>query len=128
MEVGMAEDAQLSDIARIEQSEQFLVRQFAFYLNEHQHPGNRLTHMFGIPLLVVTLVWAIVAMSWKIFVVGQVVGWALQLIGHRIEGNRPALLKRPISFAMGPLMVLVELGEYLGIHPKFANEARALVG
>ena len=105
----------------------FLVRQFAFYLQEHQHPGNRLTHLFGIPILIITLLWSLIALSWQIFVAGQVVGWTLQLIGHRIEGNRPALLKNPVSFAMGPLMVLVELGEYAGIRPRFADEARALI-
>jgi uncharacterized membrane protein YGL010W len=59
---------------------------------------------------------------------GQLVGWAIQIAGHRIEGNRPALLKRPISFLMGPLMVLVEFAEHFGLRFGFARRAREAVG
>ena len=101
----------------------FLTRQYAYYLQEHQHPHNRATHFVGIPVIVVTMALAVVFMSWKIFVAGQVVGWFFQLLGHRIEGNRPALLKRPISFLMGPLMVTVEILGFLGLQPAFAKRA-----
>ena len=113
--------------ARIEQIDDFFVREFALYLNEHRHPANRLTHMLGIPIIIVTMVAALILWSWQIFLGGQLVGWFFQLVGHRIEGNRPALLRRPISFLMGPLMVLVELGEHFGAKPRFAAEARAHV-
>jgi hypothetical protein len=80
----------------------FWTREFAFYLHEHRNPLNRLTHMFGVPLLIVTGVLGLWWNNWALLVGGQVVGWAIQIAGHRIEGNRPALLKRPISFLMGP--------------------------
>lgn len=91
------------------------------YLAEHRHPMNRLTHRVGIPLIVVTPFIAALTMNVWWLVGGQVVGWAFQLIGHRFEGNRPAFLKRPISVVMGPLMVLVEMGEAVGIHPSFTR-------
>jgi hypothetical protein len=106
----------------------FWERNFEFYLREHQHPGNRATHMVGIPILIATAVWGIVSASWAWFIGGQIVGWAFQLWGHRIEGNKPALLKNPIAFLMGPLMVLVELLEFVGIHFDFAARARKAVG
>ncbi len=112
---------------RARQIEPFWTRQFAFYLVEHQHPWNRATHMVGIPTLIITAVWGAVTLDPWVFFGGQVVGWAIQLLGHRFEGNRPALLKNPIAFAMGPLMVLVELMETMGIHPGFAVEAREAV-
>ncbi len=105
----------------------FWTREFAYYLNEHRHPGNRATHMVGIPLLLVTAVWGLLTLRWDLLVGGQIVGWAFQLAGHRIEGNRPALLKRPISFLMGPLMVLVEMLEMVGLHFAFASRARQVV-
>src|SRR5687767_11100701 len=98
----------------------FWTQQFAYYLNEHRHPGNRATHMVGIPVIVVTLVLGGIYMAWDwriglaVLLGGEVVGWTFQLIGHRIEGNKPALLKRPISFLMGPLMVLIEMLELVG--------------
>ena len=105
----------------------FWTRQYAAYLNEHRHPLNRLTHMFGVPILVVTLILGVYRKDWRIVAGGQVVGWAFQLLGHRIEGNRPAFLRNPISFLMGPLMVTVEMLELLGFTIGFAAEARAVV-
>lgn len=114
--------------ARIEAIDEFWAREFALYLHEHRHPLNRMTHMVGVPLLLVTLGLGLWLPSWGILLGGQVVGWAIQIAGHRIEGNRPALLKRPISFLMGPLMVLIEFLEPLGVHPRFVRRAREAVG
>jgi hypothetical protein len=117
----------MDTLERIAQIDDFWTRQFALYLNEHRHSGNRLTHMFGIPILIVTGIVGLVHRDWVLLVAGQVVGWALQILGHRLEGNRPALLKRPISFLMGPLMVLIEMAELAGIHTAFGRRARAIV-
>lgn len=104
----------------------FLTQEFSLYLQDHQHPGNRATHFIGIPLIVSSLFAAPLLWDWRVLVAGQGIGWAFQLVGHRLEGNRPSLLKRPISLLMGPLMVMVEILEFLGLHFKFASEARAL--
>jgi hypothetical protein len=106
----------------------FWTREFAYYLHEHRNPLNRLTHMVGVPIIVITAVLGLAWQSWPLFIGGEIVGWAFQIAGHRIEGNRPALLKRPISFLMGPLMVLVEAAEHLGLHFGFARRAREAVG
>lgn len=111
---------------RVREIPDFWTRQFAFYLLEHTHPVNRATHMVGIPLLIITLIWGILSLNLWIFIGGQIVGWAIQLIGHRIEGNRPALLKNPISFLMGPLMVTVEILELIGLEFGFAHQARTV--
>ncbi len=115
-------------IDRIGQIENFWEREFAFYLNEHRNPLNRASHMVGIPVLLGTAVAGLATLNLPLIVGGQAVGWAIQLIGHRIEGNRPALRKRKISFLMGPLMVLVELLELLGMHFEFAQRARLTLG
>ncbi len=101
--------------------------QLAHYLREHRHPLNRATHFVGIPILLITPVLALAWRDWRWLVGGQIVGWAWQMLGHRIEGNKPALLKRPISFVVGPLMVLIELLGLLGLRPRFAVEAHAAV-
>jgi len=48
----------------------------AQYSESHQHPLNRLTHTFGIPMIIVSL---------GMFAAG----WALQFLGHLIEGKPP---------------------------------------
>lgn len=118
----------MAKAAHLEAIDEFWTREFALYLYEHRHPLNRMTHMVGVPIILVSLGLAIWWQSWSLLVAGQVVGWAIQVAGHRIEGNRPALLKRPISFLMGPLMVLIEFLEPLGVHPRFVRRAREAVG
>ena len=63
----------------------------AEYSESHQHPLNRLTHTFGIPMIIVSLVMFVAAIFWHPvlwYAVGLfVVGWALQFIGHAIEGS-----------------------------------------
>ena len=117
----------MSTINSIQSVEDFWTREFAYYLNEHRSSANRATHMIGIPILIVTAIVGLAIWNGWVIFLGQIVGWAFQLIGHRIEGNRPALLKRPISFLMGPLMVLVEMIGFLGFEPAFAARARQVV-
>ncbi len=69
----------------------------AEYAEGHQHPVNRITHTFGIPLIVVSgpvalagifrhrLLW--VALGLFVF------GWVLQFIGHAAEGKPPEFFK-----------------------------------
>ncbi|HEV2270127.1 MAG TPA: Mpo1-like protein [Steroidobacteraceae bacterium] len=44
-----------------------------------------------------------------------VLGWALQLLGHRLEGNRPALLTNLTQIFVAPLFLSAELGFALGL-------------
>lgn len=44
-----------------------------------------------------------------------VLGWALQLLGHKLEGNRPALLTNLAQALVAPLFLLAELGFALGL-------------
>jgi uncharacterized membrane protein YGL010W len=102
----------------------FWAEPFAFYLAEHRDPRNRATHYVGIPVLAISAIVGIVTWNLWIFLGGQVVGWAFQLWGHRIEGNRPALLKRPTAWILGPIMVLVALLDAVGVRLAFVEEAR----
>lgn len=114
-------------VERIRAIDNFWTQQFAWYLNEHRDARNRASHMVGIPILLATLIISIVTLDWRIFLGGQLLGWAIQLVGHKLEGNRPALLKNPIAFLMGPLMVLVEMAEIVGLRFSFAERARRVV-
>jgi uncharacterized membrane protein YGL010W len=99
-------------------------REFELYLREHKDPRNKLCHRVGIPTLIVTGVAGLAMLDWRVFVGGQVVGWFFQLLGHRFEKNRPAFLSRPISIVMGPLMVVIELLELVGMRFTWTERAR----
>jgi uncharacterized membrane protein YGL010W len=69
----------------------------AEYAESHQHPLNRLTHTFGIPMIMASLPLAVLGVVWHVLwwvalelFVG---GWALQFLGHAIEGKPPEFLK-----------------------------------
>jgi uncharacterized membrane protein YGL010W len=69
----------------------------AQYAQSHQNPWNRLTHTFGIPMIVVSIALALLALVWPglwpwaaaLFVLG----WVLQFIGHAIEGKPPEFFR-----------------------------------
>ena len=69
----------------------------AQYAASHQNPVNRTCHTFGIPMIALSIVLFVVS----IFVGGLwpwalglfVAGWALQFVGHAIEGKPPEFFK-----------------------------------
>jgi uncharacterized membrane protein YGL010W len=69
----------------------------AEYSESHQHPLNRLTHTFGIPIIMVSLPVLVAGIVWhRLLWVGVGLfcfGWALQFLGHAIEGKPPEFLK-----------------------------------
>ena len=69
----------------------------AEYSKSHQHPLNRLTHTFGIPIIMLSLPLLVAGIIWRTAlwagVTLFVVGWVLQFIGHAIEGKPPEFLK-----------------------------------
>ena len=77
------------------------------YRQLHQSVGCRLTHMFGIPLIVASLV--IVFFSWKLALILMVPGWLLLWAGHYLfEQNRPALFsdwKNPLIYLSAVIFV-----------------------
>jgi uncharacterized membrane protein YGL010W len=69
----------------------------ARYSQSHQHPLNQLTHTFGIPIILVSLPMMLAGIFWRPLLwlgIGFfVAGWALQFLGHAIEGKPPEFLK-----------------------------------
>jgi uncharacterized membrane protein YGL010W len=58
-----------------------------------------------------------------------VLGWALQLLGHRLEGNRPALLTNLAQIFVAPLFLTAELGFSLGLRRRLRGDIeRQLAG
>ena len=67
------------------------------YALSHQNPVNKLTHLFGIPMIAVSLPLLVlspfVAGLWTWAIGLFVGGWLLQFIGHAFEGKKPEFLK-----------------------------------
>jgi uncharacterized membrane protein YGL010W len=65
----------------------------AQYSESHQHPVNRMTHTFGIPMILLSLPLFAASLVWHHLLwvaLGLfVVGWVLQFIGHAFEGKPP---------------------------------------
>jgi uncharacterized membrane protein YGL010W len=69
----------------------------AQYSHSHQHPVNRLCHTLGIPLIALSIPLGIVAVFvpglWPVPLVMFVIGWALQFLGHAVEGKPPEFFR-----------------------------------
>jgi uncharacterized membrane protein YGL010W len=69
----------------------------AAYAKSHRHPVNRACHTVGIPLIVLSLVTALVALAvsrlWIVAAVAVGLGWTLQFVGHAFERKPPEFLK-----------------------------------
>lgn len=54
---------------------------------------------------------------WPVGVAAFVVGWVLQLVGHRFEGKKPAFLTNAVHLLIGPLWIASHLLEKLRLWP-----------
>ena len=58
---------------------------------------------------------------WVITIALTVIGWAMQIIGHKcFEGNWPALVDNPMHMLMSPMYVFAKLFVALGYRPDLA--------
>jgi len=57
-----------------------------------------------------------------LFLVIEIVGWAIQLIGHVFEGRRPALVDNLLQSLMAPLFLIAEIQFFLGFRKNLERE------
>ena|SRR5215471_21322499 len=91
----------------------FLRKRLGGWLVRHQHPFNFAIHLIGIPVAVAGIPLLFLA-PWYWGVGAIVVGYALQWLGHRVEGNDVgewAGLKRLLGLP------------YVAISPRYQNSA-----
>jgi uncharacterized membrane protein YGL010W len=82
-------------------SEQWIAQ----YASSHRHPGNRLCHTFGIPMIALSLILGVASILfsglWKIALGLFVVGWILQFVGHALEHTWPEFFHDPRFLLVG---------------------------
>ncbi len=67
-----------------------LRRGLANWLERHQHPFNRGIHLVGIPLALLVAPVLLLVLPWDEWywaALAFVLGYVLQYVGHRVEGN-----------------------------------------
>ncbi len=84
----------------------------AQYDHEHANPWNKLLHGIGIPVILAGIV-LLCLTFWRVGAALFVGGWVLLLLGHRIEGNKPAFFQGVIYFLVGPVWIAKELKDSL---------------
>jgi uncharacterized membrane protein YGL010W len=94
------------------------MKSFEQYMKEygegHRQVGTRVTHMFGIPLIVASLP---LAPFNPLLAGGMFVGgWILQFIGHYVfEKNDPKFFGDPLNLLIGVVWAAVEWARLVGI-------------
>jgi uncharacterized membrane protein YGL010W len=67
------------------------------YSRSHQHPVNRVCHLFGIPIIVLSLLLIPAGIVfhgvWPFAAVLFLLGWALQFAGHVFERKLPEFFR-----------------------------------
>jgi uncharacterized membrane protein YGL010W len=152
------------------------------YAAYHRHPLNRMTHYFGIPLIIFSLllilsipnlivakpgisvadILIVLILAWYIrldtllgllsaifllpitlltalataslsgsmvngiFIFTFTTGWILQLLGHRIEKRRPALVDNFMQVFSAPLFLVSELVFHLGLRQTLAMQVEKI--
>jgi len=88
------------------------------YLSRHQHPASRILHLVGIPLAVAAAGWFIGYAAgrgerWWPPAAMLLVGYLLQWIGHKLEGND-----------MGEVILVKKLlgRPYVAVAPRYASQ------
>jgi hypothetical protein len=57
------------------------------YVSRHRHPANRALHVVGVPLAPVLCLYLLLTGQLPTAAAAFTVGYTLQWLGHRIEGN-----------------------------------------
>ena len=60
--------------------------------------------------------------TWGVFAMAFLGGWAIQLLGHRFEGNRPALLDNLFQAVVSPIFLLAEAAFALGLREELRKQ------
>ncbi|HLI96297.1 MAG TPA: Mpo1-like protein [Candidatus Baltobacteraceae bacterium] len=59
-------------------------------------------------------------LSWEVSLGAFILGWVFQLVGHRLEGNKPKFLENVVYLLIGPMYFFQKLFDSL-IFPKRAT-------
>ena len=76
------------------------------YIARHQHPANRVLHAIGLPVTFLLPLWLLARGESFYALLAFIAGYALQFLGHAIEGNdagEVVLVKRLLGLPAVPI-------------------------
>lgn len=95
------------------------------YHHDHQHPINRKIHEVGVPVILASL--PIFLFNKKLGAAMFIGGWAVQFLGHAIEGKAPTVTKDPLgAIFSGPVYFLDKWMVAAGLKDKTVVEELGL--
>lgn len=91
--------------------------------------GKVMTGVLGVSCAAGTAIAAMPLPVWAATAGGLFVGgWAIQLVGHKFEGRKPAFLDDLASLLIGPLFLVAEAAFMVGLAPELRAEIERRVG
>ncbi len=91
--------------------------------------GSAMAAVLGATCAVGTAIAALPMPIWAATTAGLFVGgWALQFLGHALEGKRPAFLDDMRGLLDGPLFLVAEVAFALGLQPELRAEIERRAG
>ncbi|MBA3538988.1 MAG: DUF962 domain-containing protein [Deltaproteobacteria bacterium] len=91
--------------------------------------GSVMAGLLGGSCAVASVIAAMPLPIWAGTALGLFVGgWAIQLVGHKFEGQKPAFLDDLMGLLIGPLYIVAETAFALGMSPEIRDEIERRVG
>ncbi len=101
----------------------------AYYRKLDPKFGKVMTGALGVSCAAGTAIAAMPLPVWAATSAGLFVGgWAIQFLGHKFEGRKPAFMDDLASLLIGPLFIAAEVAFMLGQHPELRAEIERAVG
>ncbi|MEM9193450.1 MAG: Mpo1-like protein [Myxococcota bacterium] len=80
------------------------------YADDHQHPFNKTCHKIGVPMIAASLPVGATVVGLPLAAGLFTTGWALNFLGHAVEGKKPAFTEDRRQLLTGLLWWTHEVG------------------
>lgn len=106
--------------------ESFWVRGYATYVTFEHTPARWVIRCAALLLMLVTAILGLALWSGRVALAGQLLGWALLLLGHATTTFPQLPFRTPALLLCEPLLFVAELLERVGMQFSFTERGRAL--
>lgn len=102
-------------------------RAFIAYHLLDRTPRRAVIRVIAVNALIVSLILGLAWLEWRVVVGGQMIGWALLLLGHALGAHPQLVLRHPLLVAVEPAVIIADLLDRAGIAIAFVRRGRDLV-
>lgn len=105
---------------------EFWERAFVAYHLLDRTPRRAAIRVIAVNLLIISLILGLAWLDWRVLVGGQMIGWALLLVGHALGAHPQLVLRQPLLVAVEPLVIITDLLDRAGLSIAFVRRGREL--